>query len=76
MLIKVIWDFRGKESREIAKHHAIHLKEFCEKENLPFTDIDFTELSDFYTIAYITIDKIHVNIIRDALKPHRAEVVS
>ena len=76
MLIKIIWDFRGEESKEIAKHHAIHLKEFCEKENVPFKEIDFTELSDFYTIAFIITDKSNVKIIRDALKPHRAEVVS
>jgi hypothetical protein len=76
MIIKIIWDFRGDDSDEIAKHHAIHLKQFCEKENIPFNEIDTSLISDFYTVAFITTEKENVNIIRDALKPHRAEVVT
>ena len=32
--IKLIWDFRGPEALEIAKHHVIHLEEFAKKEDL------------------------------------------
>lgn len=73
--IKIIWDFRGEDAEQTAKHHAIHLKEFCQKENIPFHAIDFSNLSDYHTIAFVTVDKQNLIIIRDTLKPHRAEVV-
>ena len=73
--IKIIWDFRGEDNLEIAKHHAIHLKEFCLKENVDFLDINFSNISEFHTIAFIVTTKNNVVIIRDSLKPHRAEIV-
>jgi len=76
MKIKVIWDFRGEDGLQTAKHHAIHLKEFCEKEKILNNAIDYSKLSEFHAIAYVIVDKENVNIIRDSLKPHRAEIVS
>ena len=73
--IKIIWDYRGEDAEQTAKHHAIHLKEFCIKENIPFHQIDFSNISEFHTIAYVVVDKQNVIIIRDALKPHRAEII-
>lgn len=73
--IKIIWDFRGEESEQTAKHHAIHLKEFCEKEGVKTDEVGYMSLNDFYTIAFIITEKDNVIIIRDALKPHRAEIV-
>ena len=36
--IKLLWDFRGEDAAETAKHHTIHLKEFAEfKNNLAFS---------------------------------------
>ena len=76
MTIKIIWDFRGEESHQTAIHHAIHLKEFCDKNQLDYLIVDTEKLNDFHTIAYIVTEKQNVVIIRDALKPHRAEVVN
>lgn len=75
-MIKIIWDFRGEHNAEIAKHHAIHLKEFCIKENIEYSDINISIISEFHTLAFIITSKNNVVIIRDSLKPHRAEVVS
>ncbi len=75
MTIKIIWDFRGEDGYQTAKHHAIHLKEFCDKNQLDYQIVDAEKLNDFHTIAYIVTKKQNVVIIRDALKPHRAEVV-
>ena len=72
--IKLIWDFRGPEALEIAKHHCIHLKEFSEKENLTHHEINTDPISEMYCIAYITVDESELIIFRDALKPHRGEV--
>ena len=30
---KLIWEFFGEDGLETAKHHAIHLEEFAQKEN-------------------------------------------
>ena len=72
--IKLIWDFRGPDALEIAKHHCVHLNEFSEKENLKQYEINTDQISEMYSIAYITVDESELIIYRDALKPHRGEV--
>ena len=74
--IKIIWDFRGQNNLHIAKHHAIHLKEFCVKEGIIFIEVNFESISEFHSIAHVITEKSNVVIIRDALKPHRAEIVN
>jgi hypothetical protein len=73
--IKLIWDFRGHESLKTAEHHCIHLKEFTTLEKLNFHNIDSQEFSEFYSTAFIIIDEKDMLTYRDALKPHRGEVV-
>jgi len=41
--IKLLWDFRGEDAKEIAKHHTIHLKEFATLEKLYFHEINVLE---------------------------------
>ncbi len=72
--IKLIWDFRGPEALEIAKHHCIHLEEFSKKENLTYHEITSNQISEMYSIACITVDETDMITFRDALKPHRGEV--
>lgn len=72
--LKLIWDFRGPDVLEMAKHHCIHLKEFAEKEGLTFYEVDFHTFSDVYAIAYIIVAESDMPTYRDALKPHRGEV--
>ena len=72
--IKLIWDFRGPEAFEIAKHHCVHLKEFSEKENLTYYEVSTNQISDMYCIAFITVNEADMIVFRDALKPHRGEV--
>ena len=72
--IKLIWDFRGPEALEIAKHHVIHLEEFAVKENLYFYDTNTEELNEMHSLAYITVKEEDMLTYRDALKPHRGEV--
>lgn len=70
----MIWDFRGPEVLEIAKHHCVHLKEFSEKENLTYHEVSTNQISEMYCMAYITVNEVDMLIFRDALKPHRGEV--
>ena len=72
--IKLLWDFRGEDAKETAKHHTIHLKEFATLENLNFYEIDIQEKNQMLVSAYIIVDEKDMKTYRDALKPHRGEV--
>lgn len=72
--IKLLWDFRGPDALETAKHHTIHLKEFAEIENLPFHEIDVKELNPMLCTAFIVVNESDMKVYRDALKPHRGEL--
>lgn len=72
--IKLIWDFRGPASAKTAEHHEIHLKEYIAIEKLPIDITGFKILDDMYAIAFIVVMEENMIQVRDALKPHRAEV--
>lgn len=72
--IKLIWDFRGPDAIEIAKHHIIHLEEFAVKENLIFHSTGIEQKSDWLCIAFISVNEEDMITYRDALMPHRGEV--
>jgi hypothetical protein len=72
--IKLLWDFRGPDAKETAKHHTIHLKDFAKTENLIFHEIDIEEKNSMLVSAFITVDETDMKIYRDALKPQRGEV--
>ncbi len=72
--IKLLWDFRGPDAKEMALHHAKHLKEFAAIENLAYHEVNYTELNPMFCSAYITVDESHMKVFRDALKPQRGEI--
>jgi len=72
--IKLLWDFRGPDALETAKHHTVHLKEFATLENLNYHQIDIQEKSLMLVTAFITVDEKDMKIFRDALKPQRGEL--
>ena len=72
--IKLLWDFRGPDAKETAKHHTIHLKEFTTLENLSFYEIDIQEKNEMLCAAFIIVDEKDMKTYRDALKPHRGEI--
>ena len=73
--IKLLWDFRGEDAKETAKHHTIHLKEFATLEKLAFHEIGVLEVNPMLAAAFIIVDESTMKIYRDALKPHRGEIV-
>ncbi|PQJ75982.1 hypothetical protein [Polaribacter gangjinensis] len=73
--IKLLWDFRGEDALETAKHHTIHLKEFATLEKLPFHEIDIQEKNEMLVSAFIIVDEADMKVFRDALKPQRGEIV-
>jgi hypothetical protein len=72
--IKLIWDFRGEDGFETAKHHEIHLKEFAAKENIPVVNSGTEKLQELHSLAFITVSEPFMKIVRDALIPHRGEI--
>ncbi|MDB9853569.1 hypothetical protein OAC58_00450 [bacterium] len=72
--IKLLWDFRGEDAKETAKHHTIHLKEFATLEKLDFYEINISEINPMLSAAFILVDESNMKIFRDALKPHRGEI--
>lgn len=74
--IKLIWDFRGSEALPIAEHHRIHLEEFIAKEKLELNETGIHKMTDMYCIAYMMVSEIQMPIVRDALKPHRGELIT
>ena len=73
--IRLLWDFRGEDAKETAKHHTIHLKEFATLEKLAFHEIGVLEVNPMLSSAFIIVDESTMKIYRDALKPHRGEIV-
>jgi hypothetical protein len=72
--IKLLWDFRGPDAKETAKHHTIHLKEFTTLENLFFYEVNIIEKNEMLVSAYIVVDEKDMKTYRDALKPQRGEI--
>lgn len=73
--IKLIWDFNGDDAVHFAEHHQRHLAEFANKENLLLKETGLEELSPNLAIAYLLVKESQVYMVRDALKPKRAEIV-
>lgn len=72
--IKLIWDFRGPASEKTAAHHEKHLKEYISIEELKNNRAGHQHLHEMHSIAFMIIEEIQIPKLRDALKPHRAEV--
>lgn len=69
--IKLIWDFRGPDSKAFAEHHVVHLREFAQKEDLALTEADCFQLGDKHWAAGLVVIESEMIKVRDALKPHR-----
>jgi hypothetical protein len=75
-LIKLIWDFRGPNAAAIAKHHAKHLTEFIQLEQLPNSHSGTEALTDMHHIAFMITEKHRMNEMRERLKPQRGQLYS
>lgn len=72
--IKLLWDFRGPDAREIARHHAVHLADFIKKEGLSLDISGHQDLSEMHSVAFMVVEESKMIQIRDALLPHRGEI--
>ena len=69
--IKLIWDFRGPDSKKVAEHFKTHLLEAL---GLEFEDEmgTFIVNSD-HSIAFLIVSESEMIPFRDRFKPHRGE---
>ena len=72
--LKLIWDFRGPNGLQTAKHHEIHLKEFIKAENLNLNITGVETITPNHSLAFLVVNEDQMKPIRDALKPHRGQV--
>jgi len=72
--IKLIWDFRGPVAAKTAEHHEKHLKEYIVIEELNLNITGFEHVNEMHSYAFMVTEEPNMIRLRDALKPHRAEV--
>ncbi|MDG1502320.1 MAG: hypothetical protein P8Q43_05955 [Ulvibacter sp.] len=72
--IKLIWDFKGPNASQTAAHHIIHLEEFTDSEKLENTLCGLENIHDMHHIAYLVVEKKHMDDLRERLKPHRGQL--
>jgi hypothetical protein len=66
------WDFMGPDAKPTAEHFCRHLVEFCASHQVadPRT---FTTMEQGRCVASLECDETHMLLIRDRLRPKRAE---
>ena len=72
--IKFIWKFYGIEAKGTAEHHVIHLKEYCENNNINDFESNIEPLDEGGTQAFLIIDEKDAISAHGFLKPHAAFV--
>ncbi|WP_340203352.1 hypothetical protein [Ascidiimonas sp. W6] len=74
--IKLIWDFRGPNAKNTAKHHLAHLEDYFKIEKIHHEHLEQKLLNDMHAIACVVVNEPDVRTVRDALKPHRGQLFS
>lgn len=71
-ILRFHWDFLGPDAEPTAKHFCHHLEEFCEMHGIadPRT---YTTMEGRRCVASMECDEKHMILVRDHLRPKRAE---
>ena len=76
MNVKLVWNFSGEGSLKTAEHHLIHLKEYCEKEEVEVVNFGTELVNKFSAISYIIVSQSLVTELRENLKPNQGFLVN
>ena len=68
------WDFFGPDALRTAEHFLLHLDQFCAREGVE-GHRHWTTEHPMRAVATVECDERYLVIIRDALRPRRAERV-
>lgn len=66
------WDFLGPDAQITAKHFCHHLEEFCAMHHIA-GQRTFTTMVQNRCVASMECDEKHMILVRDHLRPKRAE---
>jgi len=72
--LKLIWDFKGPNALNTAKHHIIHLKEYAIAEKLKTEETGIVTVNTMHSYAFLVVFDSEMKKVRDALKPHRGQI--
>lgn len=73
-LLRFHWDFFGPDAVPTAEHFVRHVHEFCEREGIVERKAWHTP-SGVGCTATLECDETHLVLVRDRLRPKRAERV-
>lgn len=73
-ILKLIWDFKGPDAEITAKHHATHLQEFLNRNELSLNICGSEKIMEAHAIAFLVVNEAEMPPVRDALKPHRGQL--
>lgn len=71
-ILRFHWDFLGPDAKLTAAHFCKHVKEFCELHDVDAAKT-FTTMEGTRCVASLECDETHMALIRDQLRPKRAE---
>lgn len=72
--IKLIWDFRSVDALQIATNHNQDVTVFSLKNRIKYYNLGIETISEYHCISFVVVDESNMIMLRDYLKPHRAEV--
>ena len=73
-LLRFHWDFLGPDAKPTAEHFCKHLEEFCDRESVGARRTWVTAMP-VRCVATLECDEQNLKLVRDRLKPKRAERV-
>lgn len=73
-LLRFHWDFFGPDAPVTATHFLKHMDEFCTREGVVGYQ-HWTKAQPAFTTATLECDEIYLALVRDLLRPKRAERV-
>lgn len=73
-LLRFHWDFFGPDALETAQHFLRHVDEFCSRSGIE-GHRHWTTALPVRVTATLECDEQHLAIVRDGLRPKRAERV-
>jgi len=72
--LKLIWDFKGPDAEQTAKHHLIHLKEYINSNSVETLASGTELITDRHHICFVALNEADMPAMRDNLKPHRGQL--
>lgn len=73
-LLRFHWDLFGPDAQPTAEHFLRHVEEFCDRENIADRRT-WTTAFPARVVATLECDEAHLKLVRDRLRPKRAERV-